>query len=112
MRDKCDEYILINPEKLLELCDETHPMVANLLILLVAEATFEPAPSRERGQVVTTLKNLSGKSKKTLQNKEKALKILEEIGEISVEKLDGNNLLITILHFDDSPYWKFPEDGE
>lgn len=112
MMNKCDEYILINPEKLLELCDETHPMAANLLVLLAAEAAFEPVQNRERGQVVTTLEKLSGRSKKTLQNKEKALKMLEEIGEISVEKLDGDSLLITVLQFDNSLYWKFPEDGE
>ena len=103
---------MINSEKLLDLSNTIHPMAVNLLVSLVVEAAFYPESNRKRGQVVTTLKKLAGSGRNTQRNREKALKILKGIGEISVENLDGNSLIITVLHFDNSPYWKFKEVGE
>lgn len=104
-------YISVNRKNFGLLWDVMGTKVATTLLDLVLRANTKDDSILKRGQLAASVHELAAFNKKEVAETEKALQKLKKAGEIATKKTRGGALLITILHYDDSPYWVV-EDGD
>lgn len=110
MRHDISGYILINSNTFWEFAREKSPETFSVMMHLLLNAKTNSEGALNRGQVGITEKSLAEETGLSLKDAKKALHTLEKNGEISVEKQE-EYIIITILHFDDSPYWIIEEES-
>lgn len=110
MRHDTSGYILLNSNTFREFMEEMSPETFGVMMHLLLCAKTNSKGVLSRGQVGITEKDLAEETGLSLMNVTNALHTLKKAGEISVEKQE-KYIIITLLHFDDSPYWIIDEES-